>query len=67
MPLIKYLINFLELENFFKINYIKERCHRAKLLADAFSKKENKLILVFLHPILKQMYQTNLYFQKKSG
>jgi hypothetical protein len=58
---------FLELENFFKINYITERCHRAKLLADAFSKKENKLILVFLHPILKQMYQTNLYFQKNQA
>lgn len=60
----KILAQYLELETFFSINCLTEKCHTAKLLSESYKKKVNKLILQFLVPILKQVYYLNLYFQK---
>ncbi|XP_072387158.1 uncharacterized protein [Diabrotica undecimpunctata] len=60
----KILSQYLELETFFSINYVTERCHTAKILYDTYKNKENKLILQFLLPYLKQIYNLNVYFQK---
>jgi hypothetical protein len=62
----KILRQYLELETFFSIHAQKERCHTAKLLSNAYKNKKNKLILIFLEPILKQIYFLNLYFQKQT-
>lgn len=62
----KILNQYLELESFFQISSVNERCHAAKLLYEAYKNKSNKVILTFLRPVLKQIYLLNLYFQKKS-
>lgn len=59
----KILLQYLELETFFTIQSQKERCHSAKILSDLFKNKTNKLYLIFLQPILKQIHNLNLYFQ----
>lgn len=43
----KILTQYLVLETFFKMVSVKERCHTARLLAEAYSNKENKAILRF--------------------
>lgn len=60
----KILQQYLELETFFAIGANKERCHTASLLHDMYKQKENKAILTFLRPILKDIYHLNMYFQK---
>lgn len=54
----------MELETFFDIHADKERCHTAKILSDAYKNKQNKIILIFLRPVLKQIFKLNTYFQK---
>lgn len=58
----KILSQYLELETFFNINADKERCHTAKILSEAYKNKENKVILTFIKPILKQIFHLNTYF-----
>lgn len=59
----KILAQYLELETFFSIHHLTEKCHTAKLLHESYRKRENKLYLQFLVPILKQVYYLNIYFQ----
>ncbi len=47
----------------FQVAYEKERCHQAKILHEMFSDETNRLLLLFLHPVLKELRQKTLLFQ----
>ncbi len=59
----RILCQFSALRAHFQAAYEKERCFYAKSLHDMYANEGNRLLLLFLHPILKELKQKTLLFQ----
>ena len=51
----------------FLIAYQKERCFEAKQLHSMFKDEQNRLFMLFVHPLLKDLRRINKIFQSNSG
>ena len=51
----------------FLIAYQKEKCYEAKTLHSMFNDEQNRLYMLFIHPILKDLRRITKLFQSNSG
>lgn len=59
----KILGQYDALKAHFEMAYQKERCYEAKILAEMYKDPQNRLYLIFLHPVLKELKQISTNFQ----
>lgn len=57
------LDQYLELQTFFSMVVNDEKCYTTRLLCAEYKNEINKVTLLFICPILKQLNNLNLYFQ----
>jgi hypothetical protein len=58
---------WIELQKHFEIAKTKEKCHTAQLLCDMYRDNTNYVYFVFLQPILKELNETNVFFQSEKA